>query len=247
MNRLQRIRRRLLDRWRAVKRRPGIVAGVVGGLVVLGGAIAVGTYGLPDWEVLDDVQRAIGKPTVSELREMVRRDPQDADAHRALGHALYETGKRARAIDAYERALVIDREAVDEQMVANLLASFGNPEQGEAASLLTRLKLVEAENGLRERVKNRSYRVRWGALQTLEKLGKATRQDFVAAWMLDLDSPDCDVRRAAVENLGKEGDRRALAAIRSANRKDEETTPWYAFSCLGDRPEEAEKRILAHK
>jgi hypothetical protein len=52
-----------------------------------------------------------------------------------------------------------------------------------------------------------------------------------------------------VEELGKKGDRRALQAIRKAKKKDEKTKKGWLFSstCLGNRPAEAEKKILAHK
>ena len=39
----------------------------------------------------------------------------------------------------------------------------------------------------------------------------------------------------------------AREAIRAAGKTDEANTPWYAFSCLGDRPEDAEERILASR
>ena len=60
-------------------------------------------------------------------------------------------------------------------------------------------------------------------------------------------SPDCEVRRGAVEKLGRLGDKRALDEIRAAKSTDQANTPWYAFSCLGDRTEDAEQRILARR
>lgn len=60
-------------------------------------------------------------------------------------------------------------------------------------------------------------------------------------------SQDCDVRRSAVENLGREGDRRALSAIREAKKQDKGTGNGFSGACLGDRPDEAEKRILASR
>jgi hypothetical protein len=48
--------------------------------------------------------------------------------------------------------------------------------------------------------------------------------DYATVYELDLDSPDCDVRRRAVEKLAKVGDKGSLAAIRAAAKKDDDET-----------------------
>ena len=73
------------------------------------------------------------------------------------------------------------------------------------------------------------------------------RDGLMNLWTMDLTSGDCDVRRNAVESLGKLGDRRALDEIRSAKKKDEAETPWYKPSCLGGLAKDAEAQILARK
>lgn len=56
------------------------------------------------------------------------------------------------------------------------------------------------------------------------------------------------MRKRAVEELGNEDDKRALNAIHEAKKKDAATkTGWFGSTCLGDRPDEAEKKILAYR
>ena len=80
------------------------------------------------------------------------------------------------------------------------------------------------------------YRVRWGAMSTLEKLGKTSKYDYRRALTADLDSPQCDVRRKATERLGELGDQHAIPSLRIAKKKDHDSTPWYKATCLGSRP-----------
>lgn len=245
MSKLEQMHQVLRSTASKVKRKPTwMVAGAAG--VVLGAAaIYVAVEGPPG--LVTVVQDQLSKPSFEELAARVRKDPSDGRSHRELGHAYFEKNQRLSGLRSYERALVQDRSLLDDTLLANLVKSYGTAEQGDASSLITRMKLVEIEPKLDDLSKDKRYKVRWAALQTLERLGKASRKDFVNAWMTDLGSQDCDVRRAAVENLGREGDRRALSAIREAKKQDKGTGNWFSGTCLGDRPEEAEKRILASK
>lgn len=205
-------------------------------LVVVGAGVYVAVEGVPAWA---------GRPTLAEAAERAKERPDDARAQRTLGHARFAEGKRAAGLVAYERALTLDPEAHDDELLANLVACYGTKVQGDAASLIVRKKLVAIEPRLDDLARSDRYNVRWGALQTLEKLGRASRADFVNAWMKDLESEECDVRRAAVENLGKEGDKRALKALRAARTRDEAKRGWFGATCLGGRVDDAEKRIVA--
>lgn len=246
MSKLQRVREVLRSTASKIRRKPMAIVAVAAGGLVLGGFAYVAIEGAPDVGLVNAVQDTFAKPTVAELIERTKKDPKDAGAHLALGHSYFETNRRGPGLRSYERALVNDRQIVDDAMLENLVRSFGTAQQGDAASLITRMKLVEIERRLDDLSKDKRYKVRWGALQTLEKLGKASRSDFITAWMTDLSTvKDCKLRQQAVENLGKEGDKRALAAIREAKKEDQANTPWYAPSCLGGRADEAEKRILA--
>jgi hypothetical protein len=245
MSKLEHLHQVLRSTASKVKRKPRwVVAGAVGGVLVAA-ALYVAVEGPGD--VVTVVQDQLVKPSVEVLSARVKKDPSDGRSQRELGHALFEKNQRLHGLRSYERALVQDRSLLDDTLLANLVKSYGTPEQGEASSLITRMKLVEIEPKLDDLSKDKRYKVRWAALQTLERLGKASRRDFVNAWMIDLASQDCDIRRSAVENLGREGDRRALSAIREAKKKDKGTGSWFRGTCLGDRPDEAEERILASK
>ncbi|MFZ5470180.1 MAG: hypothetical protein ACOZIN_12165 [Myxococcota bacterium] len=223
----------------------------IGGAVVLLGLVAVGLMtwrGLPDWEAIDQLQNAVGaQASLPELMKRAKENPKDASIQLDLGHAYFAAQKHKSALAAYDRALALDKSVASGRLIDNLLACYGKDEQGAAHAILVQYKLTHAEAGLRQLVDNARWSVRTGAMDTLERLGKATREDAFTVWMLDLKSPDCDVKRHAVEKLGELGDKRALDAIRAAKKKDDEETPWYAFSCIGGRAEDAQNKILAKR
>jgi len=225
----------------AARRRPGPVIAVV---AVAAAAAAGGAWialeGRPDWGPL-------APTSLAELTQHVRENPRDAAARRDLGHAQYAAGRRRDALVSYGRALAIDTGAADDRLVENAVASFGRHEQDKAEALIVRYQLGAAAKDLEPLTRNPRYSVRWGALRTLQKLGKDSREAWLNAYVADLSSPDCDVRRRAVEELGDMGDRSALSAVRRAKAADEKTGGWFRATCLGDRDEQAEKAILARR
>lgn len=247
MSKLDNVRPSLRSRIGQLRRKPLWIAGLAAAVLVVAAGAYLAIAGAPHWTPVMAIRDQLVKPTIAELVERTKRDPTDGGSHLQLGHAWFEAKKRGPAVREYERALVQDRKFADEQLLANLVSCFGTPEQGDAASVITRFKLVEIEPKLDDLATDARYNVRWGALQTLEKLGKASRSDFVNAWIRDLDSQKCELRQAAVEHLGNEGDKRALAAIRKAKKKDQENRGWFGTTCLGGRPDEAERKLLATK
>lgn len=90
----------------------------------LGEALAAGRLALPEAQV--QVQRALGL-----AREAVKRAPQDAYSHKALGLVLSADGQLEAALAAYETALVIDPDAWGVLInVGDVLELSGRP--GEA-------------------------------------------------------------------------------------------------------------------
>ena len=234
--------------WSRVRARPRRFSGIAVGGVVAGCAVVLALNGLPDWKAIDQAMDSVGmKHTLPELVKLAQADPQDASIQLDLGHAYFEAGQRVAALKAYDEALQLDGTAADERMLENLISCYGTKEMGAAGAIITRYELVDGEDELRALVSSKKWRIRNGALNTLDGLKKAQHDDFLTVFTLDLASPDCDVRRSAVEKLGRLGDRRALDEIRAAKSTDQANTPWYAFSCLGDRPEDAEQRILAKR
>ncbi len=237
------------EAWSLARARPRLFGGIAGGGVVAGCAVVLALLnGLPDSKAIDKAMDTLGvKRTLPELVKMAQADPKDASIQLDLGHAYFEAGQRVSALKAYDKALQLDETAASDRMVENLISCYGTEEMGAAGAIITRYKLVDGEDELRALVSNKKMRIRNGALTTLDGLKKAQRDDFLTVYTLDLSSPDCDVRRGALEKLGRLGDKRALDEIRAAKRTDQANTPWYAFSCLGDRPEDAEQRILAKR
>lgn len=183
-------------------------------------------------------------PTVAELQKNATSG-NAPESWRALGHAEFAKGHVIAALKAYDRALSLDPMAADEQMRTNVVAAFYGKAQPAAQELVVRHKLVDLSPRLERLTDDADYRVRWGAMSTLEKLGKQSKYDVRRALTADLQAPECDVRRKATERLGELGDQHAIPSLRMAKKKDHDATPWYKASCLGSRPDKAEKQILA--
>jgi hypothetical protein len=185
--------------------------------------------------------------TVGDAQDGVRARPNDAEARRDLGHALWDGRKRRAAVASYARALALDGDVADERMARNLVAAFGTKQQREAEALLVKYRITAAAEPLEALVGSRRRTVRWGAVGTLDKLGKGTRASWETAYIADLGSSDCGVRRTAVDKLGAIGTRRALAALRATRAEDEKTGGWFRGRCLGERIDGAEQKIVARR
>lgn len=235
------------DAWRRlagrVRRRPVLASAAAAAV-----ALAAGLAAAVALDLVPELDLGIGTPeTVAEATERARTHPDSAAAQRDLGHVLSAAKKPRAALVAYGNALRIDPGVADERMIGQLLASYGTRDQPVAEALITKHKLVAADEGLQKLTRSRQRRVRWGAVQTLDRLERGKKTYWETAYILDLDSPDCEVRRGAVRKLGEIGTRRAIAALHEARREDEQTGGWLRSRCLGDRLEEAEQKIVARR
>lgn len=211
----------------------GVVLAVAGGL-------AFAFDALPELD--------LGSPqTLAEARAEATAHPKDAVAQRELGHALFGAKRRTAGVAAYRHALQLDAGVADGKMIDNLVASFGTKDQEAAEAVIWKNALVDAQPKLEPLVRSRSYGVRWGAVQTLDRLHKGTMGNWETAYILDLEASSCDVKRRAVAKLGNIGTQRAVKALRAAKAGDEKTDGWFSSPCLGDRLEDAEKQILARR
>jgi hypothetical protein len=223
-------------------RRRKLAAGLAGFGVVIAivGGLAFAFDALPELDLFPP-------RTLAEAREGAREHPKDAGAQRELGHALFAAKHRAAGVAAYRHALLLDAGVADDRMVGNLVATFGTKEQEAAEAVIWKNQLVGAQPGLEALVSSKRSGVRWGAVQTLDRLRKGTRGNWETAYILDLESTSCDVRRRAVDKLGDIGTQRAVKALRAAKEEDAKTGGFFRSRCLGDRLEDAEKQILARR
>jgi hypothetical protein len=224
------------------RRRPLLASAAAAAVLLAAGGAAVALDLLPDVD-LDPFAPA----SLASASAEARAHPSDAAAQRDLGHALWAAKKRRAAVRAYGRALDLDASVADVELVAHLLASFGGSDQRRAEALIVEHQLVGAQGGLETLARSRAYGVRWGAVRTLDRIGRGARKYWEGAYILDLDSPKCEIRRAAVQKLGAIGTRRAVAALREARGDDEKTGGWFRSRCLGDRLDDAEQKILARR
>lgn len=224
----------------ARRRKLAAAIAVLGIALAVAGGLAVAFDTMPSFGLF-------APKNLAEARANTRTHPRDATAQRDLGHALFAARHPGAALAAYRKALALDAGIADDRMVENLVAAFGSKEQDEAEALIWKNQLGGAQKGLEALVGSRRSGVRWGAVQTLDRLKKGTRTNWETAYILDLESPTCDVRRRAVEKLGAIGTRRAVKALRAAKVGDEKTGGWFRDRCLGERLEVAEREILQRR
>lgn len=225
----------------AIRRRPKVAIAILAAVVAVGGVAAwLAVEGLPDWA-------PFSPKSLAEHAQHARKNPRDAGAQRELGHAEYAAGRHARALASYGRALALDAGSADGTLVDNVVACFGDKDLARAEALVSKHKLAAAAKGLEPLTKSSRHAVRWAAVHALRKLGKDSRTVYANAYIADLSSSDCDVRRRAMEKLAQVGDRSALSAIRRAKSQDEKTGGWLRGTCLGDRDAQTEKAILARR
>jgi tetratricopeptide (TPR) repeat protein len=240
--------------FQAIVRRPQMA--IVAALVVAGAAGAYWLYQAKgaQWHPMEAARDAargasnvlLPMKSVEQLQAQTQANPKDADAFMALGDAQFEAGDRAQALHSYSRALDLKAKPSGD-MATNLPLLFGTKLQDASAAILSQHLVVDAAPGLHNASSHPNYETRWAAIHTLEKLKRSDQQDYVHAWMQDLDEPRCEVQKHAVDSLGRFGDRRALKAIRAADERDEKNTPWFGITCLGGRPEDAEKAITSRQ
>jgi hypothetical protein len=235
----------VMKRIRTMSRNQKVGFGLISAGLVAGG-VTFALIGMPDVKAVDNaVEMVAGKPTLSDLRQDVKENPADAAAQLALGHALFESGKHGLALVAYDKAMRMDSKTASKRVVDNVMVTFGAKEMTAAAAVITKHKLVDAEEGLRKHTRSTEYEVRVTALDTLEKINRLQKDDILRVETANLGVSSCDQRRLAIRNLAKLGDKRAIDPIRDAAKKDLEATPWYSVSCLRAIPMEAEQEILA--
>jgi hypothetical protein len=229
-------------------RKPHLLgAGAVLALVA-GGYLAVRYVKLPNQPLSAAKQAAESalRPSLASLRERTDKNPKDANLWVQLGDAQFAEGHPGAGLHAYSRGMELGGKP-SETMLENLIQSFGTKNEEAAAAIVAQYKLDAAEDGLHALTNHRSHDTRWMAVRVLEKLHQVRQGDYIRVALKDLNEPDCGVRKSAVETLSIHGDRSVVKALRAADEKDEDETPMFLFTCLGTKPERAEKAILTRK
>ena len=88
------------------------------------------------------VEAAMSRGDVAEARKqaetLAKHYPQDGRAYALLGHVLFAQREKERALAAYREAIRLDDDlGASTEILANLRATFADPQHGEAAFRLT--------------------------------------------------------------------------------------------------------------
>ena len=92
------------------------------------------------------------------------------------------TDKIQSILQSSVEALQLDETAATGRMVENLIDCYGTKDMGAAGAIITQYRLEDGEDGLRALISNEKWRVRNGALNTLDGLKKARRAPWAGGW-----------------------------------------------------------------
>lgn len=145
----------------------------------------------------------------------------DADAYAVLGHARITSNRRLDGLGAYERAIALDAKyRTDPQVRANVERVL---EGRDAAAAIVAIEIgLRLEPRMEDHVKklaetSKHNDIRRRALWVAQREKFVDRIDGATAWSLDLtQSATCEERLAAVQQLKRVGDAKALPALRKA-------------------------------
>lgn len=145
----------------------------------------------------------------------------DADAYAVLGHARITSNRRLDGLGAYERAIALDAKyRTDSQLRANVERVLDGR---DAAAAIVAIELaLRLEPRMEDHVKklaetSKHNDIRRRALWVAQREKFAERIDGATAWSLELThSVTCEERLAAVQQLKRIGDAKALPALKRA-------------------------------
>jgi serine/threonine-protein kinase len=165
-----------------------------------------------------------------ELRSILSRSPQLAEAHYLMGAAQFCRKLHPEGLDAYTTAIRLNpsyqRDGRILEDVEPLLRS--SKLQRAAVEFLASQIGQPAVPLLIRAVTGPHYAARRASVEALTRLGAASRIDWLTVHILDLrQAPTCPERGAAVEGLRKLKDPRAVPSLRQA--RDERAGFWRRY------------------
>jgi len=165
-----------------------------------------------------------------ELRSILARSPQRAEAHYLMGATQFCRKLYAEGLDAYATAIRLNptyqRDGRILEDVEPLLKS--SKLQRAAVEFLANQIGAPAVPLLIRAVTGPQYAARRAAVEALTRLGAASRIDWLTVHIQDLrQAPTCPERGAAVEGLRSLKDPRAVPALRQA--RDERAGFWRRY------------------
>ncbi|MBP6631672.1 MAG: serine/threonine protein kinase [Kofleriaceae bacterium] len=163
------------------------------------------------------------------VQDKIQADPL---AQLQLGHAHAALRQNAKALAAYDLALVLSPSLEADADLRAALAAMttvstkgkNDPEQIGRAFLFMaqRTKIADARDRVVAAAQDDSMVLRAAALPVVDKLGLGDRVDWFRVYVLDLEQgKTCDERKPAVAKLRALGDARAIDVLKKAiERKD---------------------------
>lgn len=165
--------------------------------------------------------------------------PKDHRAVYLLGREYAELKDFRSSIKAYAQALLLHTDYhSDDQLLSDIVLSLSRSDADLAIQLIVSKVGEPIVEKLRAALEdNSSHDLRWNAAEALRGLGEEVDEFPI----LELDliySPDCKVRRTAVERMGELGKVEALPELERAKGDRRNTR-----ACMKNSIEEAQKRI----
>jgi serine/threonine protein kinase len=210
---------------------------MVAGAVALVASLGLGAYLYLDREEPPSVSEpAPGSPAAAAAAQLERGNPSgaikelesrkleiadDAVAQLQLGHAYAAQRANAPALEAYQRALLLNTAAGDDPQLRANLAAISNDADVPAAMAAFELLIERGDDDARARLVGAAagdpIERRTAAITLAERLGLASHIDWLTSYKKDLDQgATCARRREAVSKLRALGDPRAIKPLQAA-------------------------------
>ena len=153
----------------------------------------------------------------------------DPYAQLVLGHAHASAQRNVAAMEAYRRAISLERDLAKDKLLRtnlDLMRKKEDPRVYDAAVDLMATLIREADDDtaadelIEMTSSGTSVRARHRAIQVADELGLGDRINRLESYILDLEQGStCGDRRDAVANLRALGDKRAIPALRKAKTR----------------------------
>jgi len=222
--------------WRAAKAKYTILALLAALALVIIFSMVLG--GDP-WEKAEKYIKAEKHEKAAKvLEDIADDDPNDHRALYLLGDQLALSGDYREAVKAYSNAMALNPDYKnDSGPIAKLLTVPAGDEEAEVVvNYVVSVWGRSASSTLKGLLDSKDTNVRWNAAAALNDMGYSVSRESLL--IKDLSDEDCDVRKAAVIELGETGSRRAIDDLEALQEKEFDDD-----GCLDEEVEEAIQKI----
>jgi class 3 adenylate cyclase len=186
--------------------------------------VALGLWMFWPQDPFREIQQALADGKIDYALTLIDKHPQRerprGKAMRARALLRRASPNRALVARMLQDATMVDPSLLnDREVISDLVASLDRRNAADTIDFIAvkverrALPFLAAASG------GNGYWLRWNSIKVLKKLGAEDQVDLVLAYIQDLRTGTCDLRKAAAKELAELGDRRALKPLREARER----------------------------